>query len=390
MGVDNWKEYQLEDLAAYINGRSFKPSEWEKEGLPILRIQNLTKSTNTVNHFNGDYEEKHFIKNGDILLAWSATLDIFWWKEGNALLNQHIFKVKPNEKIVDRRFYYYLIRNILTEIRSKTHGTGMTHITKPKLLSIKVKLPDMKVQRELVKKLDAFFKEYKILKEEKLRAITNYAKLPFAFFKKYADKIECQETTVGGVLSDIKYGTSNKANTQEKGYPILRMNNITSQGTLDLRKLKHIEMDKSDFKKYSLKKGDILINRTNSQELVGKCGVFDVKGDYVFASYLIRMRVKPELVLPEYLVFYLSLGPGRQEINSRVRGVTNQWNINSKEIMSIPIMIPSIDNQKKILSEFNTLVNNHTIKKERKNLINWIEQLPHSVLAKTFKEGVIA
>jgi len=380
-----WKQYTLGEIAEYINGRAFKPTEWKREGLPIIRIQNLTKSTDTVNYFGGEYEEKHLIKAGDILLAWSASLDVFIWEDKDAVLNQHIFKVIPNEKLVNKKFYYYLIKSILTTIRTETHGTGMTHITKPKLFSIKVCIPNMDLQEKIVSQLDNFFQAYELLKKEKELARKNYDKLPYVFFKKYEDKYNFKVVSVGDVVLDIRYGTSEKANNQGQGYPILRMNNITSLGVLDSSDLKHLDVSINEFKKCKLELGDILINRTNSRELVGKCAVFNLNGDYLFASYLIRLRVNPKLMLPEYMVLYLSVGAGREEIVNRIHGVTNQWNINSTEIKSVPVMLPPLEVQKKMVEDYNVLVKNLIIEQESKKLDENIEILPLAVLSKAFK-----
>ena len=75
------------------------------------------------------------------------------------------------------------------------------------------------------------------------------------------------------------------------------MGNIVN-GILDLSDLKHIELSKNEHVKLLLRKGDILFNRTNSKELVGKCAVFNEKGDYVFASYLIRIRTDNQKAAP--------------------------------------------------------------------------------------------
>ncbi|MFW6046437.1 MAG: restriction endonuclease subunit S [Candidatus Woesearchaeota archaeon] len=155
--------HKLDDLAEYINGRAFKPSDWGKKGLPIIRIQNLTKSSKTINYYDGDYDNKHFIDTGDILLAWSATLDIFEWKEGPAILNQHIFKIIVNKNLVEKKFYMYLIKYVLKHLMDKIHGCGMKHITKPKLLNFEVKLPyknnkpDFDKQKEIVDRIDNLY-----------------------------------------------------------------------------------------------------------------------------------------------------------------------------------------------------------------------------------------
>src|SRR5436305_11858787 len=109
------------DIAEFINGRAFKPSEWNTEGLPIVRIQNLTGSSQAVNYYDGDVDEKHLIKRGDILISWSASLGVFMWNSENAVLNQHIFKAVTNGK-VDRKFFYFAATNALEEMRLRVHG----------------------------------------------------------------------------------------------------------------------------------------------------------------------------------------------------------------------------------------------------------------------------
>ena len=90
-----WGEAKLGDLANYINGRPFKPEEWEEKGRPIIRIQNLTKTNSKSNRFSGNVDEKYLIRDGDMMISWSATLGCFFHKGEESILNQHIFKVEP-------------------------------------------------------------------------------------------------------------------------------------------------------------------------------------------------------------------------------------------------------------------------------------------------------
>jgi len=101
-----WVWAQLGDVAEYINGRAFKPSDWETSGRPIIRIQNLTSSTDTINRYSQQVDEKFLIKDGDFLISWSATLGAFIYRGEDAVLNQHIFKVKP---FIDKLFLFYLV-----------------------------------------------------------------------------------------------------------------------------------------------------------------------------------------------------------------------------------------------------------------------------------------
>jgi len=94
-----WKEVCLGDLAEYLNGAAFKPSDWEEGGIPIIRIQNLTDRDKAFNRTTRSVDKKLLVQNGDILVSWSATLDAFIWDRGEAWLNQHIFRVLPREHI---------------------------------------------------------------------------------------------------------------------------------------------------------------------------------------------------------------------------------------------------------------------------------------------------
>ncbi len=153
---------------------------------------------------------------------------------------------------------------------------------------------------------------------------------------------------LGSLVEMIQYGTSEKANISGIGTPIIRMNNIID-GVLNLSALKHIHLHEAEQRKLLLKKGDILFNRTNSKELVGKCAVFDEIGDYVFASYLIRVRVDVAKAHPDYLAYVINSPLGRQQIDALSRQIIGQANINSEELRSFEIPLPPLETQQQIM-----------------------------------------
>ena len=153
---------------------------------------------------------------------------------------------------------------------------------------------------------------------------------------------------LSSLLSFLQYGTSTKANTREQGVPVIRMNNIVD-GTLDLSALKHVELGERERAVLVLDDGDILVNRTNSKELVGKCAPFHQKGEYVFASYIIRVRVRPDVANPDYIVHVLNSGIGRQQIDAMSRQIIGQANINSTELRSLQIPLPPLVFQDRIM-----------------------------------------
>ena len=153
---------------------------------------------------------------------------------------------------------------------------------------------------------------------------------------------------IGSLLELVQYGTSEKANTNNDGVVVIRMNNILD-GELDLGNLKHLRLSKNEMGKLLLKDGDILFNRTNSKELVGKCAVFHAKGEYVFASYLIRIRVDSSKANPDFLVYVVNSPIGRQQINALSRQIIGQANINSVELRGLKIPLPPLAVQRQIM-----------------------------------------
>ena len=148
----------LGTVATYINGRAFKPAEWETSGLPIIRIQNLTSSTTQVHYTTQRFEDKYLVHNGDLLFAWSASLGAHIWNGEDAWLNQHIFRVVPNEGI-DKKYLYYYLCKIVQELYSKTHGSGMVHITKAPFMNTAIPVYPLEEQQRIVARIEELFSQ---------------------------------------------------------------------------------------------------------------------------------------------------------------------------------------------------------------------------------------
>lgn len=139
---------RLGDIATYINGYAFKPEDRGNEGLPIIRIQDLTGNSYDLGFYNGEYPERIEINNGDVLISWSGSLGVYLWNKGKALLNQHIFKVVFDKAEIDKSYFIYAIQHYLKEMEAKTHGATMKHITKKDFDDMLVPYPNMQKQRE--------------------------------------------------------------------------------------------------------------------------------------------------------------------------------------------------------------------------------------------------
>ena len=145
---------RLGDIATYINGYAFKPTDWSTEGLPIIRIQDLTGNSYQANRFEGDYDPKYEVNSGDVLISWSASLGVYIWRGEKALLNQHIFKVQFDKEEVNKHFFVYQLECILNNASSETHGATMKHLTKPVFDALTFYLPNIQEQNKIANELD--------------------------------------------------------------------------------------------------------------------------------------------------------------------------------------------------------------------------------------------
>lgn len=142
----------IKHAAKFLNGAAFKPSDWGDEGLPIIRIAQLTGKPFD-NYFAGEINRGIHVHNGDLLFSWSATIDAFIWQRGDGILNQHIFKVVP-KRGAEKRYLYHLIKAHAPRwAEDDAHGSTMKHIKKD-ALSNKVWIPDIETQKEIAGFLD--------------------------------------------------------------------------------------------------------------------------------------------------------------------------------------------------------------------------------------------
>ena len=143
------KTARLGDLATYINGYAFKPADWGETGLPIIRIQDLTGNSYQLNRYDGEYPERIEVNDGDVLISWSASLGVYVWQRGKALLNQHIFRVVFDKLPVNKDYFVFAVEHKLAEMESKTHGATMKHIVKKDFDGTTIPYPPIEKQAEI-------------------------------------------------------------------------------------------------------------------------------------------------------------------------------------------------------------------------------------------------
>ena len=215
-------------------------------------------------------------------------------------------------------------------------GTSQPQITKAGISSIEV--PLFSLEKQIVIRL-----RLKSILDELVSCKALLAKLDTLVKSRFVEMFGGSGwpvVTVGSLATDIRYGTSKKASDSGQ-FVYLRMNNMTDGGGLDFDDVKYIDLDGSELDKCLVVDGDLLFNRTNSREKVGKTAVFHEKEPMVIAGYIIRVRLG-DRIRPDFLAAYMNLPTTKAMLRSIARGAVHQANINSKELSAIEVPVPPI------------------------------------------------
>ena len=253
---------------------------------------------------------------------------------------------RPDETLISKEYLCYFMQSnaYYTRLLANVTGTTRKRISRKNLGNVELEVPTKEEQNTIVERLDCLVKVIDSRTKE-LQLLDNLIKARFVelFGDPILNPYSWAVVTVGDIVTDVRYGTSKPAVEGGK-YPYLRMNNLTYDGHLDLSDMKYIDIPDNEIEKCIVRKGDVLFNRTNSIELVGKTCVFDLADDMVIAGYIIRVRLNEKL-LPIVLSSYMNLPSLKEQLRSMAKGAVNQANINAQELQSIKIYLPPMELQ---------------------------------------------
>ena len=337
------EQKRLGDIATYINGFAFKPEDRSTVGLPIIRIQDLTGNAYDLGFYDGSYPKRIEINDGDVLISWSASLGVYVWNRGKALLNQHIFKVAFDKCDVNREFFVYAVRHKLKEMESKTHGATMKHIVKKDFDNTLIPFPTLNEQGKIAKLLDTAATIISA-RQQQLQKLDELVKARFVelFGDPISnphgfDKVDLSE------LADIKIGPFgsllHKEDYIEGGYALLNPSHIID-GKIAPDSILTVSREKyEELSAYHLKAGDVVMGRRGE---MGRCAVVPCDG-YLCGTGSLLIRTKGD-VTADYIQKIISFPSFKKAIEDMAVGQTMP-NLNVPIVSSFQIIKPPIEVQ---------------------------------------------
>ncbi|WP_416434099.1 restriction endonuclease subunit S [Priestia megaterium] len=423
----NWVWTKVGEIANYHNGKGFKSTEWSNKGRPIIRIQDLTGTNKgEPNYFEGQVAEKHEIKEGDLLISWSATLGVYIWNGPEAVLNQHIFKA---ESFIDKKYHYYAMKRIIASLHNQTHGSGMVHVTKKIFQETPFPLTNIKEQRRIAEKLDRLFnkieeaktliEEAKVTFELRRAAILDKAfrgeltskwraenPQKISVLANKIDEISLEDKNMEGdssipeksipnswkwVLSNdlFSFVTSGSRGWakyyDDEGDFFIRVGNLNHQSiNIDLTNQQKVSPPKgTEGIRTLVQEGDILISITAD---IGRIAVVPKEFPTAYINQHVALARPISSYCSEYIAWFLSSrNGGRLQFDRLQRGATKAG-LGLSDIKNVWVPIPCLEEQYEIINKIEIIFKKFEVAEE--NLINTLktcEELKISILAKAFR-----
>ncbi len=298
--------------------------------------------------------------------------------------------LKPKQFWNDKAFYYAMQSIEIPNMGYRRHY--------PLFKDFCIPLPPLAEQKRIVEQIESLFSKLDEAKEKAQEVIdrieTNIEAILYNVFsgkltqywrKENGVDYNWEKSTLSKIVSGLKYGSSEKSDYNNNGTPVLRIPNI-GEGVIDFSDLKYMqgELENSSHEVFE---NDILIIRSNgSRDLVGKCAIVPaLERRFAYASFLIRIKASDQ-VLPNYLVRYINSSMARGQLFAKAKSSSGIHNINSKELGSIRIDVPTIEEQTEILKIIEPLIKKElAVKNITSHMIENIAELKKSILTKAFR-----
>tara|TARA_R110000868_G_C10945660_1_gene767413 strand:- start:1539 stop:2789 length:1251 start_codon:yes stop_codon:yes gene_type:complete len=390
--LQKWPSRRLGDVVELVNGRGFKPTEWSRTGLPIIRIQNLNGNTE-FNYFEGEYNPKIEVNHGDLLFAWSGSRGVsfgphFWWGQ-KAVLNYHTWKVVPRDDSYDRHFLFAALKQLTAQIESKTHGfkTSFVHAQKCEVEEYKLPLPHLSEQKKIAAILSTW--DRGIESTEKLIAAMQKRKQALmqqlltgkVRFKEFVKAKSRQSTPLGDMPSDWKMFRFGKIVEKIKRKNTVGEEHVLTAsgefGLVDQREFFNRSVAGANLASYYLlKRGEFAYNRSSMKGYpFGAIKRLNLYPQGVLSTLYICFGITHESCDSNYLCHFFEA----RLLDKQLRGVTQVGgrahgllNITDSDFYSMKIVLPSFEEQQRIAAILDT--QNIEIEHLRKKLDHLREQ----------------
>lgn len=401
---ENWIEVELKQVSSKIQYGYTASSSKDQVGPRLLRItdiQDRKVDWEKVPYCEIDNEKlgNYLLETGDLLFARTgATVGksfLIRHEIPESVFASYLIRVQVNKSLLEDDYlsYFFDSPNYWVQITESQSGIGQPNVNGTKLGKLTIPIAPLPEQRAIVARIEELFSEldHSIANLKSAQAkleIYRQAVLKKAFEGGFTNPDNIKWIELGGVCDSVEYGSSSKSES-EGLVPVLRMGNIQNC-KFDWRDLKYSNSEE-EISKYLLKKGDVLFNRTNSPEHVGKTAIFKGDRKAIFAGYLIRVNYRKNEVIGDYLCYFLNSHKAKQHGDSVKSFGVNQSNINGTKLKKYPFPLTSTEDQIIIVQEIESRLSvADKLAETIQTNLEKSESLRQSILKKAFEGKLLS
>jgi len=352
-----WNLTKLGDnsiVTAILNGGTPDTSNGDYWGGDILwvtledmKAKYIVNTVRTITQEGFDNSNATLISPNAVILSTRATIGKVAIAKVPLTTNQGFKSFVCNPLALNYEYLYYFLSQSKELLENLVpSGTKYKEINTNAIKNFAIPIPPLKLQAQIVSECEAIDVEAEKTEVEMSNALTAIQSLVDGIYTSDALLYE-----INSLALNVQYGLSEKMNESNVGYKIFRMNEIIRGRMVDNGAMKCADISADEFAKYRLNRGDVLFNRTNSIEHVGKTGLFDLDGDYCFASYLVRVVPDQQKVIPHFLALMMNSKTFQEEAKGKAARAINQANINATVMRNMRVPVPSLDEQRRIVAE---------------------------------------
>lgn len=361
--TNRWPTMKLGDICDIIYGKALKKRDRVAGPVPVYGSNGVV-----------DYHSEALFEGPTIVVGRKGSAGAVEWSDSSCWIIDTAFSVRPRSDDVDLRWLYWALKYL--DLGKLQKHAAVPGISKSDVLREDILLPPITEQQRIADVLNQTTSILEFARQE-VRKIDESRS---ALFESLFPASNYPASTIGNFLSETQYGSSKKSGEAGK-YPMLRMGNLSATGSISYSDLKYLNLEEKEINKYTLRNRDILFNRTNSKELVGKTAVYYGEDDQIaYAGYLIRCRTN-HLATPEFISGFLNSRIGKAQLLQRAKAIVGMANINAKELRTLRIPAVPVEEQEKYTFASQQLENLRlAVKKKVKRL----EELQQSLSTRAF------
>ena len=366
---EDWETKEIRQVCKLINGRGFKPHEWKRNGLPIIRIQNLNGS-DEFNYYDGLYDRKLEVNEGQLLYAWSGSRGTSFgphiWKGERGLLNYHTWKVVTDNEAISDGYFLYALRNLTASIEERAHGaSALVHTQKWEMEGYQFPAPkepaEQKAIADALSDVDALIVSLEKLIEKKRdiktatmqQLLTGKKRLP-----SFGEGKGTKQTELGEIPEDwsiarledvcikIQDGTHFSPKVNGGKFLYITSKNIKF-GTLDISNADLIDehQHRLIYNRCDVKKNDILLTKDGAS--TGNAALNYIDEEISLLSSVAFLRFDHAKFCPRFFLQSILSSEGQTRLKGQMAGnaITR---LTLEKIRRFEFAIPSFDEQKAI------------------------------------------